>query len=79
MGEVVDFGGITKLEIPPDDILEKAKGRFERVVVIGVMAGDETDPLIMASDPSLVYVLFDLERAKDWVIREVRPPTPFTA
>jgi hypothetical protein len=72
MADVINFTGLTKLEIPPDEMLEKAKGRFERVVIIGVTEGDETDPQILASDPSLVYVLFDLERAKDWVIREVR-------
>lgn len=72
MADVVNFTGLTKLEIPPDEMLEKAKGRFERVVIIGITEGDEADPQILASDPSLVYVLFDLERAKDWVIREVR-------
>lgn len=73
MSDVVKFPGLTKLPLDPDDILEKAKGRFERVLVIGITEGDEVEPLILASCPDLVYALYDLERAKDWIIREVRP------
>lgn len=35
MGKVVDIGCITKLDLPPDRILEAAKGELEGVVVIG--------------------------------------------
>lgn len=76
MADVVHFTGLTRVPISADDMLEKAKGQFERVVIIGIVNGDEEEPHILASDPSLVYVLFDLERAKDWVIREVRHPLP---
>lgn len=32
---VVDFGGITKLDLPPDRVLEGAKGRLDSVVIMG--------------------------------------------
>lgn len=35
MGNVVNFTGITKLDLPPDRILEQAKGELEGVVIIG--------------------------------------------
>jgi len=69
MGDVVGFGGITKLPIKPDDILERQKGRHDRVIVIGISADDKLS--IAASDASLVYLMFDLDRAKWWATREV--------
>lgn len=62
---VVRFPGITKLDIPPDDVLEMAKGQYERVVVIGVREDDTVG--IAMSDPSLVFAMFDLDRAK-WIM-----------
>jgi hypothetical protein len=35
MGEVVTFTGITKLDLPPDRILESAVGALDAVVVLG--------------------------------------------
>jgi len=35
VGNVVNFTGITKLDLPPDRILEQAKGELEGVVIIG--------------------------------------------
>ena len=32
---VVDFGGITKLDLNPDRVLEGAKGQLECVVILG--------------------------------------------
>lgn len=69
MSNVVHWGGVTKLPIPPDDILDKSKGRYERVVVVGV---DEEGELHLASsDADLVIVNFDIDRAKAWIMREV--------
>ena len=35
MGKVIYFNGITRLDLPPDRILEEAKGTFEGVVLLG--------------------------------------------
>ena len=35
MGNVVHFTGITKLDLPPDRILQQAVGELEGVVVLG--------------------------------------------
>lgn len=35
MGEIITLGNITKLDLPPDRILESAKGKLEGVVLIG--------------------------------------------
>ncbi len=34
-GKVIPIGGITRLDLPPDQILEKAMGQMESVVIIG--------------------------------------------
>lgn len=36
MAKIVPIGGITKLDLPADRILEGAKGKLEGVVVIGL-------------------------------------------
>lgn len=66
---VVSWGGVTKLPIAPDDILERSKGRYERVVVIGVDA--EGKQHIAASEADLIICNFDIDRAKAWIMREV--------
>jgi hypothetical protein len=35
MGNVINFTGITKLDLPPDRILDQAKGQLQGVVIIG--------------------------------------------
>ena len=35
MSKVIPFTGITRLDMPPDQILEAAKGRLEGVVIVG--------------------------------------------
>lgn len=35
MGKVIPLGGVTRLDLPPDRILEGAKGQLEGVVVMG--------------------------------------------
>lgn len=34
-GKVIPLGGITRLDIPPDDVLRGAVGKMEGVVLIG--------------------------------------------
>ena len=35
MAKIIELGGITRLDLPADRILEAAKGRMEGVVLIG--------------------------------------------
>lgn len=35
MGDVVDFNGLTSLDICPDRVIEKASGELSSVVIIG--------------------------------------------
>ena len=35
MAKIIDFTGITKLDLSPDRILEKVKGKLEGVVILG--------------------------------------------
>jgi hypothetical protein len=35
MGEVIGFGGITKLDIEPDQVLREAVGKLHTVIVLG--------------------------------------------
>lgn len=35
MGKVIDIGGVTRLDLPPDRILERSKGQLEGVVIMG--------------------------------------------
>ncbi len=35
MGDVVELGNITKLDLPADRILENTKGKMEGVVILG--------------------------------------------
>lgn len=35
MGEIIELGGVTKLDIPADRVLEKAIGTMEGVVLVG--------------------------------------------
>jgi len=34
-GKVIPFGGVTKLDLDPDLVLENCKGEFEGVVLLG--------------------------------------------
>lgn len=72
MGDVVEFNGFTSLPIAPDDILEKSKGRYGRVIVIGVDGEDIVH--IASSEPDLIVCNFDIDRAKSWIMNEVANP-----
>lgn len=59
---VVDFGGITTLDIDPERVLKAAIGQLESVIIIGITKdGEEYFASSVANGPS---VLWDLERAK---------------
>lgn len=69
MSTVVSFPGISKAPITPDQALEKAIGQFERVLIVGVDA--EGRQAIISSETDLIIGMFDLDRAKAWMLREV--------
>jgi len=67
MAEVVEFTGVTSLPIDPERILESAKGKLQRVIVIGIdMDGEE---YVASSDPDGGTFLWDIERAKLRLLR----------
>lgn len=35
MGDILYMGGVTRLDIPPDRILENTKGKLQGVLIIG--------------------------------------------
>lgn len=71
---VIPWGGVTKLPIAPDDILDRSKGKYERVVVIGISSDGRLN--IAASEADLVICNFDIDRAKAWIMREVADAPP---
>ena len=52
MSNIVDFTGSTRLDIPPDKILEGAKGQLEQVIIVGVVK--ETGELYLATSTAEV-------------------------
>lgn len=56
---VVNFSGITKLDMPPDRILDAAKGKLEGgVIVIGYDTdGDEYFASSIANGPDVLWLL----------------------
>ncbi|MGI9490490.1 MAG: hypothetical protein ACR2RF_32275 [Geminicoccaceae bacterium] len=59
---VVEFDGITCLDIPPDRILERAKGELQDVIVIGY--DHEGEEYFASSKADGGSVLWLLERFK---------------
>lgn len=62
MGEVVEWGHITKLDLAPDSLLQKAAGQLTEVVILGFdMDGRE---YFASSKADAGDVMYHLERAK---------------
>ena len=36
MGDVIPLGGVTKLDIPADRVLDEAKGKLDKVIIVGI-------------------------------------------
>lgn len=71
MGKLVYFDGITRLDLPPDRILEQAMGNMESVVVIGYdKDGDEYFASSQANGPDVLWIL---ERMKLRLLRVSDP------
>lgn len=67
MGEVVNWRGITTLPLDPERVIDAAKGKLERVVIIGrTVDGEE---YFASSEADGGTVMWDLERAKLRLLR----------
>lgn len=63
MGDVVTFRGITKLDLPPDRILDDAVGKLEGVVILGyTKEGDEFFASSYADGGNVLWLLERLKR-----------------
>lgn len=64
MSKVIPFTGITKLDMPPDHILEQAKGKLEGVVVMGYREDGEEYFASSYADGGTVNWLLDRCKTK---------------
>ena len=63
MGKVIEFGGITTLDLSPDRVLEQAKGRLEGVVIAGFdLEGGEYFVSSYADGGTVLWLLERLKR-----------------
>lgn len=69
MTKVIPFTGITKLDLPPDRILEAAQGKLEGVIILGFdLEGDEHFASSYADAGTVIYLL---ERCKAELLKVV--------
>jgi hypothetical protein len=68
MADVVNFTGITKLDLPPDRLLDAAVGKLDRVLIIGI--DKDGDEYFASSCADGGTALWDMERAKLKLLRE---------
>ncbi len=68
MGTVVDLPVITTLDLDPDRLLEKAKGRLTEVVILGF--NEDGSEYFASSKADGGAVLWHLERAKHKLIQQ---------
>lgn len=62
MGQVINFTGVTRLDIPPDRMLEAAIGQLDKVVILGYDKDGEEYIASSAADGGTVLWL--MERCK---------------
>jgi hypothetical protein len=63
VSNVVSFGGLTKLPLPPEKILTAALDHtFSRVTVLGVT--EEGEEYVASSTSDCGAILWDMERAR---------------
>lgn len=62
MATVVSFPGKTILALPPDQVLERAMGQLDAVVVIG--QDRQTGEVYVAGSHDLAETILSIERAK---------------
>lgn len=62
--KIVNFNGITKLDMPPDPVLENAIGKLESVVVLGYdLEGGEFFASSIADGGTVVWLLERMKKA----------------
>lgn len=64
MGKIIPIGGVTKLDLPADRILEAAKGQMEGVVVIGFDKAGEVYAASSYADGGTVMWLLEVCKTK---------------
>lgn len=64
MGKIIPIRGVTKLDIPPDRILEAAKGQMEGVVIIGFDKDGEVYAASSYADGGTVMWLLEACKTK---------------
>ena len=64
MGKIIPIRGVTKLYIPPDRILEAAKGQMEGVVIIGFDKDGEVYAASSYADGGTVMWLLEACKTK---------------
>lgn len=69
MGEVVELSVITTLPLDPDRLLEKAIGKLDRVLIIGI--DKDGEEYFASSDSDGGTCVWDMERAKLKLLRLV--------
>lgn len=62
MGDVVMFNGDTRLDLPPDRVLEAAAGQLAQCIVIGKT--HDGQHWIASSIGDIEKAIYELERAK---------------
>jgi hypothetical protein len=69
MSNVIKFTGETLLDLNPDDILEEAKGKLEKVMIIGYT--EEGDEYFSSSFADGMTAVWLLERFKNFLVNIV--------
>lgn len=70
MGEVVSFMGSTILDLSAYDVLEAAKGKLSRVIIIGVTKDDQDYHAASTSDIGDVFWLIERFKHKMMLIAD---------
>ena len=64
MAEITQFPGITKMDIPPDRVLEAAKGRLKTCLVIGYTDDGALWTASSTSDMESAFYMMEQTRAR---------------
>lgn len=63
MGEITELGNVTRIDLPPDRILEAAKGKLEGVVIMGFdISGDVYCASSYADGGTVLWLIEQLKK-----------------
>lgn len=74
MGKVIPLNNVTYLDLPPDRILEQAKGKLKSIVILGYEEGKGEVEYFASSIADGGGVLWLLERCKKQLLEIVDEP-----